>query len=190
MRIGVLSFQGSVEEHLKALDRLHVSGVPIKTEGSLQEIDGLILPGGESTTFLKLLHSSKLFKPLSDRIKNGLPIMATCAGLILLAEKIANVRQESFSSLPITIERNGYGPQYFSFCEEVVMKGLPDPFRAVFIRAPVITYCNPAVETVSKDHEGNPIFIKYNKILGLTFHPELTDDDRIHEIFINLIDHK
>lgn len=187
-QIGVLGFQGSVEEHMQMLDRIKVKNSEVMSAESLASIDGLIIPGGESTTFLKILHFNGLYQPLMDKIKAGLPVMATCAGLILLASHIDNVDQESMKLLPINVNRNGYGRQIESFCEEETITGLSSPFKAVFIRAPIITKVEPGVTVLAYDSKANPIMVQKNKILGLTFHPELTDDPRLHEMFIDLID--
>jgi 5'-phosphate synthase pdxT subunit len=154
----------------------------------LSSIDGLIIPGGESTTFLKILHFSQLYTPLLEKIKAGLPVMATCAGLILLSTHIDNVEQESMKLLPISVSRNGYGRQIESFCYDASIVGFDRPYRAVFIRAPIITKVDSSVSILARDTKANPIMVKKDKILGLTFHPELTDDTRLHEMFIDLID--
>lgn len=187
-QIGVLSFQGSVEEHLHMLDKACVKALAVNSLATLSQVDGLIIPGGESTTFLKILHFSGMFDPLMQKIKEGLPVMATCAGIILLSSEIDSLAQESMKLLPITVNRNGYGPQIASFIENVKIGGLTVPFQAIFIRAPIITQIHGTVTVLAHDSNGNPIFIKKDNILGLTFHPELTDDTRIHEMLIDLID--
>jgi 5'-phosphate synthase pdxT subunit len=187
-QIGVLGFQGSVEEHLQMLASLKIKAIQVNSLTTLSQVDGIIIPGGESTTFLKILHFSKLYEPLLQKIKKGLPVMATCAGIILLASHIDNLEQESMNLLPISVNRNGYGRQIESFCEDVTVCGLNQPFKAVFIRAPIITKVEKDVTVLAHDSKANPIFVQKNNILGLTFHPELTDDTRIHEMFIHLID--
>ena len=186
-QIGVLSFQGSVEEHIQMLQKLPVHPFRVHSLETLLKADGLIIPGGESTTFLKILHFSGLYTPLQEKIKQGLPTMATCAGLILLASQIESLSQETMDLLPIRVCRNGYGPQIASFCEDISVKGLGTPFHAVFIRAPIITTCG-AVDILASDSFGHPVLVQKEKILGLTFHPELTEDSRLHDFFVHFID--
>lgn len=190
MLIGLLGFQGAIEEHESVLSLLGTDTLRIKKPSDLQYLDGLIFPGGESTTMLKMLDFSGLFEPLREVLSQGLPVMATCAGLILLARKTASPFQKSLGQLDITVKRNGYGPQYFSFCEEVSIESFEKTFRAVFIRAPVIMSTGTAVKVIARDHLGHPIFVKVNKQLGMTFHPELTKDDRIHRLFLDSIINK
>jgi len=184
---GVLGFQGSVEEHEQMMHDLGCSTLRIKQASELDKIDGLIIPGGESTTFLKLLQTTGLYEPLKEKIKNGLPVLATCAGIIILAEKVDRENQLSMGLLRISVQRNGYGPQYDSFCEEVAIESFKETFRAVFIRAPLVEWVDPEVNILARDSSGHPIFIKDKNIWGLTFHPELTEDDRIHRSFIQEI---
>ncbi len=186
-RIGVLGFQGSVEEHLEVIERVGHFPLRIREKAHLKEIDGLILPGGESTTFLKLLHTSSLYEPLLAGIKQGLPVLATCAGLIVLAKNVRQPEQDSMALLDIVVQRNGYGSQFESFCEEVKVEGFKKTFRAVFIRAPLIQSVGPGVKMMSFDHAGHPVFVQQEHLWGLTFHPELTKDDRIHELFFQQI---
>ena len=187
-QIGVLGFQGSVEEHMSMLRSIGVKTVRVNAEKTLSEVDALIIPGGESTTFLKILHFSRIYEPLKAKIKQGLPIMATCAGIILLASHIDHLTQESMGILPISVNRNGYGRQIASFCEEIAVDGLTEPFKAIFIRAPILSKVDPSVKIIAHDSSGNAVLVQKEKILGATFHPELTDDHRIHEIFIHLLD--
>lgn len=186
MKIGVLGFQGSVEEHLLSLEKLNVEAVKVKSVEALGKVSGIILPGGESTTLLKLLKESGLFIPLKEAILSGLPVFATCAGVILLADK-NDTGQDSLKILDMEIIRNGYGSQLFSFVEDINILGFNEPFKAVFIRAPIIKNVGKNISVLARDEKGNPCFIKSDKILGLTFHPELTDDLRVHKMFINLI---
>lgn len=187
-QIGILSFQGSVSEHVSILKKLSIEPILVHSKETLSQVDGIIIPGGESTTFLKILHFSGLFTPIQEKIKQGLPVMATCAGLILLASHIDNLSQETMNLLPISVSRNGYGPQIASFCESVNVTGFDKPIKAVFIRAPIITKVSPPVEILAKDSFGHPIAVTMVNILGLTFHPELTDDTRLHKLFVHLID--
>jgi|ADurb_H2B_02_Slu_FD_contig_31_1135312_length_2132_multi_5_in_0_out_0_2 5'-phosphate synthase pdxT subunit len=190
MRIGLLGFQGAIEEHEAVLASLGVDSLRVKKASDLASLDGLIFPGGESTTMLKMLEFAQLFEPLHAILSKGLPVMATCAGLILLARKTTSPFQKSLGQMDITVRRNGYGPQYFSFCEEVSIESFETTFRAVFIRAPVILSTGPAVQVMAKDHLGHPVFVRTNRQFGMTFHPELTKDDRIHRLFLENIQKK
>lgn len=187
MKIGVLGFQGSVEEHIKSLQMLDVDTVKVKSIDSLLKVSGIILPGGESTTHIKLLKETGLFIPLREAISSGLPVLATCAGTILLANKIDIKDQDSLKVLNIEVIRNGYGSQYYSFTESIDILGLDEPFNAVFIRAPIIKSVGMEITIMARDRKENPCLVKSGNILGLTFHPELTEDLRIHKMFINLI---
>jgi len=188
MKIGVLAIQGSVEEHKKILEKLGVEVILLKKLNDLNSIDGLVLPGGESTTFLTVLKNMEIFDNLKRKIQEGLPVLATCAGLIVLAKYIENhPDQESFRILDIHVARNAYGRQRESF---IIYLSIPilgeKPYEAVFIRAPQITYVGDNVK-VHAIFNTNPVFIEQENILGLTFHPELTDDDRIHRYFLSKI---
>lgn len=186
MKVGVLGFQGSVEEHIISIEKLNIEAVRVKDIDTLAKVNGIILPGGESTTHIKLLKETGLFDPLKKAILKGLPTLATCAGLILLANKV-DTGQDSLNVLDIEVVRNGYGSQLFSFVENINILGFSEPFRAVFIRAPIIKSVGKNIDILAKDSKGNICFIKSGKILGLTFHPELTTDLRVHKMFIDLI---
>lgn len=185
MRIGILAIQGSIVEHKKMLDKLTVETVLVKKAEDLEKIEGIILPGGESTTFLTILENRYLFDSLKDKILNGLPVMGTCAGLILLAKEIENhPEQKSLKVLDITVSRNAYGRQRESFTTYLDISLLGEKvFECVFIRAPQIVKVGNNVR-IHATFEGKPVFVEENNILGLTFHPELTEDTRIHEYFL------
>ncbi len=187
MKIGILGYQGSIEEHECVLHRLHVDTIRVKKPVDLQNIDGIILPGGESTHMLRAMHFTGLFDALTNSIKNGLPTLATCAGVILLSQNIDNTEQETMGLFDITVSRNGYGSQYFSSVEEVHIEGFTKKYRAVFIRAPIVRSVGKNCKVLSTDAVGNPIFIQQQHMFALTFHPELTSDDRIHSLFIKTI---
>ncbi|MCK5848850.1 MAG: pyridoxal 5'-phosphate synthase glutaminase subunit PdxT [Caldisericia bacterium] len=187
MKIGILGFQGSIEEHEATLHSLEIETYRVKTKEDLNVIDGLILPGGESTHMLMAMKFNGLYDALKEKINSNLPIFATCAGVVLLSRSIENSEQESIGVLDAVVSRNGYGPQYFSFIEEVKIEGFKKEFRAVFIRAPIVRSVGTQVKVLARDKMGNPIFIKQNHIFGLTFHPELTKDDRLHKLFIETI---
>jgi 5'-phosphate synthase pdxT subunit len=185
-RIGVLALQGAFREHILALKRLGAEAVPLRSPEELDDLDGVVLPGGESTTMDKLLRKFELQQPLKRRIGEGMPVLATCAGLILLADEVRDglPDQESMHLLPVTVRRNAYGRQPESFEADVDVEGLEEPFRGVFIRAPLVEEVGAGVEVLGSV-EGRPVAIRSGHILGLTFHPELTGDDRLHEIFID-----
>lgn len=185
MKIGILALQGAFIEHEKILEKLNVDYIELRQKKDLEEdIDGLILPGGESTVQGKLLKDLDMFDILKDKIKNGLNVLATCAGLILLSENISNDNNGHFKTLPVTIKRNAYGRQLGSF-KTYGKYGDIENFPMVFIRAPYIEKCNDNVQVLSKV-DGNIVACKYKNQIGLSFHPELTDDYRIHKEFIEL----
>ena len=182
MTIGVLALQGDFGAHRKRLEELGAKVVLVKRPEQLDEIDGLVIPGGESSTLLKLLG-----KPGFDKLKqfvHSKPTFGTCAGAILLADEVENPKQASLGALDITIRRNAYGRQVDSSIREGEF--LNDPIEMVFIRAPKIERVGDHVEVVAK--EGNdPVMVRQNKTLAATFHPELSDDHRVHEFFLDLV---
>jgi 5'-phosphate synthase pdxT subunit len=185
-RIGVLALQGAFREHMQALQRLGAEAIPLRLPEELEDLDGVVLPGGESTTMDKLLRKFELQQPLQRRLRAGLPAMATCAGLILLADEVQDglPDQESMHLLPVTVRRNAYGRQPQSFEADVVLEGLEEPFRGVFIRAPLVERTRADVEVLGSV-EGHPVAIRRGHILALTFHPELSGDDRLHQVFLD-----
>ncbi|MGC8971655.1 MAG: pyridoxal 5'-phosphate synthase glutaminase subunit PdxT [bacterium] len=185
MKIGILAIQGSIAEHKEMFDRLGVETILVKKPNEIDKIDGLILPGGESTTFLKVLENRGLFEKLREKIFQGLPILATCAGIIILAKDIENYpEQKTLGVLDITVSRNAYGRQKESFITYIDIPILGnDNFEAIFIRAPQIKRVGEEIK-VHAYFDGNPVFIEKDNLLGLTFHPELTEDARIHKYFI------
>jgi 5'-phosphate synthase pdxT subunit len=184
-RIGVLALQGAFREHIQALQRLGAEAIPLRSPKELADLDGVVLPGGESTTMDKLLRKFELQQPLRRRIEAGMPVLATCAGLILLADEVRDglPDQESMHLLPVTVRRNAYGRQPESFEADVVLDGLEEPFRGVFIRAPLVESTRAGVEVLGSIDD-RPVAIRSGHILALTFHPELTGDDRLHEVFL------
>ncbi|AKA48306.1 glutamine amidotransferase [uncultured archaeon] len=190
MIIGIVGFQGDVSEHSDILQRLsreegmEISVRLIRKKEDLEGIDGLIIPGGESTTIYKLLKQYSIYDLIKERIERGLPVMGTCAGVILLSRDTGDERVEGMGALDVRINRNAYGRQINSFIDEVEIKGL-GRFKAVFIRAPVIESVENA--EVLSEHEGNAIMVRSGNILGMTFHPELTQDIRIHKLFTDII---
>lgn len=188
--IGVLALQGDVREHIQALERAGAAAVPVKTRAALEAVDGLVIPGGESTTVGMLLERFDLMQPLRDRIAEGLPVFGTCTGLILMAKEIQGSSQPRIGCMDVTVHRNAYGRQVDSFEAEVPAPALgEEPVRAVFIRAPQITHVEPGVEVLA-DTEAGPILVRQGHLLGATFHPELTDDLRVHRLFIEMTQEK
>jgi 5'-phosphate synthase pdxT subunit len=185
-RIGVLALQGAFREHIQALQRLGAEAIPLRSPEELEDLDGVVLPGGESTTMDKLLRKFELRRPLQRRLQAGLPALATCAGLILLADEVRDglPDQESMHLLPVTVRRNAYGRQPESFEADVVLEGLDEPFRGVFIRAPLVEDIRADVEVLGSVG-GSPVAIRRGHITALTFHPELTGDDRLHQVFLD-----
>ena len=188
--IGVLALQGAFGAHAELLGALGVETREVRLPRDLESIDALVMPGGESTTMSQLLESSCLFDAVADRIETGMPVMGTCAGLILLARNVLDGRsdQRSFAALDITVRRNAYGRQVDSFEADVEIDGLDTPFTAVFIRAPQIEEVGPDVRVLAR-HGGAPVVVATDRILGMAFHPELTGDLRLHRIFVEMISH-
>ena len=190
-KVGVLALQGDFEAHQRALERAGAEAVQVRTAEELQSVDGLIIPGGESTTMLKLLNYMDLKEPLR-RFVNEKPVFGTCAGAILMATDVQNPAQESFGAVDMSIERNAYGRQVDSRVARIE----PEPeFRtragegdveAVFIRAPIIRRTGPGVKVLA-EYEGDPVLVEQGRHLIATFHPELTDDARVHKLFLNKI---
>lgn len=186
-RIGVLALQGAVELHLHALNRLGVEAIEVRRSEHLARVDGLILPGGESSTISKLLVVNELFEPLAERLNEGMPAFGTCAGMIMLAKEILDGRDDqlSFGAIDIAVRRNAFGRQIDSFETDLNVIGLPEaPVHAVFIRAPVVERVGPGVEILASVEEGRPVACRQGQILVTSFHPELSPDLRLHELFI------
>ena len=188
MRIGVLGMQGDIEEHLTMLDKIGVESVRVKSTKMLNMVDGLILPGGESTTMVKLLKFTGLFDELKERIQNGFPVYGTCAGMILLAKEIAShPEQDSLKVLDISVNRNGYGRQVESFGVNISIPSIGEPpFEAIFIRAPQIVRIGESVETIAT-YNGDPVMVRSGNVFASSFHPEISEDTRVHEMFIQVV---
>ncbi len=187
IQIGVLALQGDFREHSEVLRKLGCRPVEIRKKEDLKTIKGLIIPGGESTTISKLLKEFKLNQNIIELHKKGIPIYGTCAGAIVLAKDIHNYpKQPSLGLINISIDRNAYGRQIESFEENISIRGEKKPFPAIFIRAPIIKEIGKNVEILAKQN-GNPVLIKEDSILVSTFHPELTEDTRIHKMFLEMI---
>ena len=186
--IGVLALQGAFSAHERALSSLGVATRQVRLPRDLDLVDALVMPGGESTTMSQLLESSGLFDAIASRIASGMPVFGTCAGVILLADVVIDGRadQRSFGALPITTRRNAYGRQIDSFEADIPVAGLADTFTAVFIRAPIIESIGAGVEVLAM-HDGRPVAVATAQFLGATFHPELTDDPRLHGLFVERV---
>lgn len=185
MRIGVLAVQGAFAEHEKILAQLGVEYVEIRQQRDFEDVDGIILPGGESTVQGQLLKKLNIFEDIQSAIRLGMPVLATCAGLILLAEKLENDDTVHLGTLPVTVRRNAYGRQLGSFETTSAVDKLGE-FPMVFIRAPFITKAEPDVEILAKV-DGNIVGVRYKNQLGLSFHPEMTTDTRVHEMFVKIV---
>jgi 5'-phosphate synthase pdxT subunit len=186
LRIGVLALQGDVEEHSVALARVGATPVPVKNWRQVSGIEGLVIPGGESTTFSQLV-DDKLYLALKDAIGDGLAVLATCAGLIYLAKQVSGGThyQRFLEVLDVGVRRNAYGDQRFSFEAKVHFKPLGTDVVAPFIRSPRIVSVGDGVEVIAT-LEDEPVGVRQGRVIGLAFHPELTEDTRIHEYFLSI----
>jgi pyridoxal 5'-phosphate synthase pdxT subunit len=182
-RIGIVAIQGDYEAHGKVLERLGLAHSYVRLPGDLTGLSGVILPGGESTTHLKVMQEEGLFEGLKQFAKNGGAFFGTCAGAILLARNVHGPAQESLGLLDIAILRNGYGRQLASDVHMTTTKLRKEPFEMVFIRAPIIESIGKGVEVLAED-AGHPVLVQQGRILASTFHPELTADTTIHEYFL------
>ena len=185
MTIGVLAIQGDYEAHAKMLDRIGVAHRYVRTAADLTGLDGIILPGGESTTHLKVMTEEGLFEPLKKFGADGGALYGTCAGAILLAREVHGPPQASLGLLDASVLRNGYGRQLASDIHLVPTKLRELPIEMVFIRAPILETVGPKVEVLA-EFGGHPILVRQGNILASTFHPELTDDAAIHEYFVKM----
>lgn len=192
-RIGVLALQGDVSEHVQALERAgkgKVQVVEVRKSGQIEECAALVLPGGESTTICRQLESSGLTEELKAAARRGKPILATCAGLVLISQEIegdSEGRVKPLGLMDIKISRNAFGPQRESFEADLDIKGLDSPYRAIFIRAPAIAQVGRNVEVLARVGEA-VVAARQKNLLALAFHPELTEDSRIHQIFLKMLE--
>lgn len=189
LTIGVLALQGASGLHLEMLERLGVACCPVRTPAELAGVDGLIIPGGESTTISKLLDANELFEPLREFLDKGRPALGTCAGMILLADTILDGRvdQRPLRAIDIDVRRNAFGRQVDSFEADLPVRGLDDPLHAIFIRAPLVERVGPGVEVLATV-DGRPVCCVQGAVMVSSFHPELSDDPRLHELFLKRID--
>ena len=188
--VGVLALQGAFAAHERALTRLGAVTRQVRTAADLAAVDALVMPGGESTTMAHLLATNELFEPLAARLAAGMPVFGTCAGMILLATEVLDGRagQRSFAVIDIAVRRNGYGRQVDSFEDDLDVVGLDEPFHVVFIRAPKVERIGDDA-TVLARHRGVPVLARQGNVLVSSFHPELTDDLRLHGLFLSLVHH-
>jgi 5'-phosphate synthase pdxT subunit len=188
MKVGVLALQGAFARHADAVAALGAEPLLVRTPAQLDDVDALVMPGGESTTMSMLLESSGLFDPIAERLADGLAVLGTCAGMILLATDVLDGRpdQRSFGAVDLVVRRNGYGRQVDSFEADLPVSGLDAPFHAVFIRAPVVESTGPEVEVLAAV-DGRPVLCRQGTATVAAFHPELSDDLRIHDQFLKEI---
>jgi pyridoxal 5'-phosphate synthase pdxT subunit len=192
--VGVLAFQGDVAEHLRALGGAGARAVPVRRPDELEAVDGLVIPGGESTTMWKLMVTFELAEPLRKRIAGGMPAFGSCAGMILLADRLVDAAagQQTLRGIDMTVRRNAFGRQVESFERDLPLAGIaapPDPpLRAVFIRAPWVEQAGPRVEVLGTDPAtGRIVAVRQGPLLATSFHPELTGDPRVHRHFVDIM---
>jgi pyridoxal 5'-phosphate synthase pdxT subunit len=192
--VGVLALQGDVREHLAALAEVGVAARTVRRATELAEVDALVIPGGESTTIDKLSRAFELREPILDRIKQGMPAYGSCAGMILLADRVVDAvpGQQTFGGIDMTVRRNAFGRQVESFEEDLRFTGVDGaPVRAVFIRAPWVEEVAPQVEVLAKVEagpaEGRIVAVRQGNLLATSFHPEITGDTRVHRLFVEMV---
>jgi 5'-phosphate synthase pdxT subunit len=192
-RIGVLAVQGDVREHLEVLARLGCAGHGVRRPAELDECEALVIPGGESTTMMRLLDRLDLVQPLRRRIAGGLPVLGTCAGMVLLADRVLDGApgQQTLGGLDVTVRRNAFGRQVASFEGAVPLDGLDRPVHGVFIRAPWVEETGPEVQVLARleagPAAGRIVAVRQGLLLATSFHPEVTGDDRVHRLFRDLV---
>lgn len=186
-RAGVLGLQGDFAEHLATLERLGIDAVDVRRPEQLDEIDSLIIPGGESTTIGKLASQYGIIDKLKDRVAEGMPVWGTCAGAIFIAKEVPGHPHPLASLMDMSVERNAFGRQIDSFEADLAVQALgPEPFHAVFIRAPRISRVGPGVEVLARLGDGTVVAARQGRLLATSFHPELTHDERFHRYFLSL----
>ena len=189
--IGVFALQGDVREHARALEAAGCAAVPVRRPVELERVDGLVLPGGESTTMVKLARTFGLLEPLRERIRAGLPVYGSCAGMILLADRVdtgGSPLEDTIGGLDVTVRRNAFGRQIDSFEEDVTIDGVEGgPVHAVFIRAPWVQEVGPKATALGTTSAGHVIAVQQGPLLATSFHPEMTGDGRVHEYFCAMV---
>jgi len=188
VKVGVLALQGAFKLHVQALERLGVEAIEVRSLENFDASEALIIPGGESTTMSFLLESSGIFDSLQERSTDGMPVLGTCAGMILLSSKITDGRndQKPLKLIDIEVRRNGYGRQIDSFESDLFIEGFKSSFRGVFIRAPLVENASEKVEVLAEVN-GRPVMCRQDSVIVTSFHPELADDDRIHAEFLEVV---
>jgi len=187
-KIGVLALQGAFVEHIALLRRLDVEAFPVRLPRELEGLDGLVIPGGESTTIGRLMREYDLMTPLRRLAKEGFPMMGTCAGMILLAKQVSGIDVEPLGAMDIAVRRNAFGRQVDSFETDLEIPVIGEsPFHAVFIRAPFIESAGDGVEVLARLPDGTGVAARQGNMLALAFHPELTDNLRLHEYFLSIV---
>jgi len=190
-KIGVLALQGTFIEHIGCLRRLGADAFPIRLPHELNKLDGLIIPGGESTTMLRLMESFGLIKPIREMARDGLAIWGTCAGMVLLAKSVSNYEMETLGLMDTKVRRNAFGSQIDSFEADLKIPIVgEEPFHAVFIRAPIIEEAMPGVEILSRLPDSTIVATRQDRLLACAFHPEFTGDLRFHSYFLNMVSQK
>jgi 5'-phosphate synthase pdxT subunit len=190
-KIGVLASQGAFAEHIAVLNKLDIEAVPVRLPGELKGIDGLIIPGGESTAISRLMYGYNLVTVITDLTGKGMPLFGTCAGMIMMAKHISGNTMHTLGLMDITVKRNAFGRQVDSFETKLSIPVLgKEMFPAVFIRAPLIEKCDQSVEVLAKLKDGSIVAVRQGKMLAAAFHPELTDDLRFHKYFLDIVSGK
>jgi 5'-phosphate synthase pdxT subunit len=185
--VGVLALQGDVAEHLAALERSGARARAVKTRADLVGLDGLVIPGGESTTVMKLLERFGLSEAIVERVRGGMPLWGTCMGMIVAAHDVAGMNQPTLDLIDVTVRRNAFGRQNESAEVDLAIPALgPQPFPAIFIRAPWIERIGPSVELLA-ERDGRGVMVRQGCVLGTSFHPELSDDPRVHAFFLRIV---
>ena len=191
MRVGVLALQGTFIEHIDSLRQLGAEAPPIRLPHELDTLDGLVIPGGESTTMLRLMEGYGLTQPVREMARDGLPIWGTCAGMILLAKNVSNYEMETLGLMDVKVRRNAFGSQADSFEADLDVPLMwKEPFHAVFIRAPIIEETKPSVQVLSHLPGGTIVAIRQDWLLACAFHPEFTDDRRFHTYFLSMVNQR
>jgi len=188
-KVGILAIQGDFLEHRQMLGSIGVETADIRLPQQLDDIDGLIIPGGESTTIGQLIDIYGFRPVLKDRGCNGMPVWGTCAGMIVMANRLVDRRPEPLGLMDIEVSRNAFGRQLDSFETDLQVKSVDGaPFRGVFIRAPVVTEVGDQVEVLARLDDGRPVAVRQDRLLATAFHPELTPDSRLHELFVRIVE--
>ena len=185
--IGVLAIQGDFLEHRKMLDSIGIESKEVRLPDELENLEGLIIPGGESTTIVQLIDIYGLRAPLVDKVNQGLAIWGTCAGMIVIAKNLKDRRPDPLGLMDIEVSRNAFGRQIDSFETDLDIQGMDGPpMHAIFIRAPLVTQIGTEVEILAEVDDGKPVAVKQNRVIATSFHPELTEDSRMHSMFVDI----